>query len=46
MKNEVLTASDISKIEYFLEENQCNTNLAFVFTASFNRNLEGKPCLI
>ena len=41
MKSEILVSSENMKIEYFYEEEVNHRNLAYIFTPSMNRNLEG-----
>ena len=40
-KCETLYRNEIMKIDYFFDENHNNQNLAYIFTPSMNRNLEG-----
>lgn len=41
MKNETLLITDSMKIDYFFDENLNHQHLAYVFTPSLNRNLDG-----
>ena len=41
MKSEILVKSETLKIEYFYDEKKSHKKLAYIFTPSMNRNLEG-----